>query len=282
MMDNKKAEARKMTDKTLSLVARPRKATGSVALVGAGPGAKDLITLRGLQKVQQADVIFYDRLVDPEIMDFARPEADCIYVGKKPGCHSWPQSRINAALIKAAQCGQRVVRLKCGDPGIFARGAEEIAALEAAGIPFEIVPGVTAASAAAAAQKAVLTERGEVDTLILTTGHLDDGPHAPDWLARLAPGTCVALYMAVSSAPMIAAQLRKLPHREAIEVTIVANAQKPDQQIIPCTPEDLPQALARHNIKNTAMIFLKLPKSAIGTLAYPAQTPQTPRVFQIA
>lgn len=107
---------------------------GSVALVGAGPGSKDLITLRGVQRLQEADIIYYDRLVDPEILDLARRDAERVYVGKAPGCHHWPQDKISGVIVAAAKQGKRVVRLKCGDPGVFARGAEEADALSEAGI----------------------------------------------------------------------------------------------------------------------------------------------------
>ncbi|MEL7211771.1 MAG: siroheme synthase CysG [Pseudomonadota bacterium] len=244
-------------------------AGGSVALVGAGPGAKDLITLRGVQRLQEADVIFYDRLVDPEILELARRDAERIYVGKKPGCHVWPQSKITNMLVAAAQQGQRVVRLKCGDPGIFARGAEELGALKDAGIPVEIVPGVTAASGAAAASGQMLTERGEIDQLVLTTGHLDDGPHAPDWLEQLRPGACVGLYMAVSAAPQIAQTLLKSRYGRAVEIEVVADAQRANQKILSCSAAQLSETLKQNDIRNSAMIFVRLPKSA----AQPVQQP---------
>ncbi len=147
----------------------------AVALVGAGPGSKDLITLRGVQRLQEADVIFYDRLVDPEILDLARRDAERVYVGKSPGCHHWPQDKICRVIVSAALQGKRVVRLKCGDPGVFARGKEEADALAEAGIACEIVPGITAASAASAALGGFLTERGACDTLVLATGQSELG-----------------------------------------------------------------------------------------------------------
>ncbi len=248
---------------------------GSVALVGAGPGAKDLITLRGVQRLQEADVIFYDRLVDPEILELARRDAERVYVGKKPGCHGWPQSKITDMLVAAAQQGQRVVRLKCGDPGIFARGAEELDALNAAGIPVEIVPGVTAASGAAAASGQMLTERGEIDQLILTTGHLDVGPCAPDWLERLKPGACIALYMAVSAAPMIAQSLQRSAYGALVEVEIVADAQRANQKVLRCAPHQLAETLQQNEIRNSAMIFLRLPKSAAQPVRQPLRIVET-------
>lgn len=238
------------------------KPEGRVALVGAGPGAKDLITLRGVRLLQDADVIFYDRLVDPDLLDLARPGAERIFVGKKPGCHSWPQDEITANLIAAAKRGQQVVRLKCGDPGIFARGAEEIAAFKTANIPFEIVPGVTSACGAAAATQTMLTERDVIDTLVLTTGHLSDGECLPDCVVHLQPGTCIALYMAVSAARSIAEHLCRSPFADRIEITAVAEAQTTQQKVIECRPGELADALHRDGIKNTTTIFVRLPRSA--------------------
>ncbi|MCL4157447.1 UNVERIFIED_CONTAM: hypothetical protein GTU68_046618, partial [Idotea baltica] len=177
---------------------------GSVALVGAGPGSKDLITMRGVQRLQEADVIFYDRLIDPEILDLARRDAERVYVGKAPGCHLWPQDKISGVIVTAARQGKRVVRLKCGDPGVFARGAEEADALNAAGIAYEIVPGVTAASAASAALGGFLTERGTCDTLVLATGQSETADKTHNWLKALQPGTRVAVYMGVGAASRIA------------------------------------------------------------------------------
>ncbi len=173
---------------------------GFVSLVGAGPGSADLITLRGLDKIKAADAIYYDRLADPALLLHAPKGALLVNVGKAPGCHTKSQAEINALLVKSAQLGQRVVRLKCGDPGIFARGAEEAEALTAAGIGWDIVPGVTSACAAAAAAGSFLTERGQTERLVLATGHLrhDD---ARDWTATAQAGTTLACYMGVAQSP---------------------------------------------------------------------------------
>ena len=235
---------------------------GSVALVGAGPGARDLITLRGVQRLQEADVIYYDRLVDPEILELARRDAERIYVGKRPGCHSWPQEKITQTMVAAASNGARVVRLKCGDPAIFARSLEEMDALRAAAIPFEIVPGVTAACGAAAASAQTLTERDAIDTLILTTGHFSGGYGVPDAIKNLAPGSCVALYMAVTAAQSVSAHLSAKEGADDICVTIVANAQSDAQIIAICDVQSLPSVLAQHGIKNTATILIKWRKKA--------------------
>ena len=232
---------------------------GSVSLVGAGPGAKDLITLRGVQRLQEADVIFYDRLLDPEILELARRDAERIYVGKAPGCHSWPQEKITQTLVSAAKRGQRVVRLKCGDPGVFARSTEEVAALKANDIPFEIVPGVTAACAAAASLGESLTERGNIDSLVLTTGHLEHGYVVPDAIKDLKQGTCVALYMAVGAAPQIVTQLMHTHHHAALEVQVVAKAARSGQTVFDCALDRLETMLAQHDIQGEAMLFIRWP-----------------------
>lgn len=245
---------------------------GSVALVGAGPGAKDLITLRGVQRLQEADVIFYDRLLEPEILELARRDAERVYVGKSPGCHAWPQDKISRVLVAQAQQGRRVVRLKCGDPGVFARGTEELEALRAAHIPVEIVPGVTAACAAAAAMGAPLTDRGLVDTLVLTTGHLQDGHIVPEAVRAMQPGTQVALYMGVRAARDIAAHFAGCAHSAQIEATIVAHAQRAGQKVVACAVDRLATTLEAEGIQDTAIVFLKWPKVAQSADVHVLQT----------
>lgn len=234
---------------------------GSVSIVGAGPGAKDLITLRGVQRLQEADVIYYDRLLDPEILELARRDAERIYVGKAPGCHSWPQEKITQTLVAAALRGQRVVRLKCGDPAVFARSTEEMEALKARGIPFDIVPGVTAACAAAASLGSSLTERGEIDTLVLTTGHSREGYKLPDAIIDLKPGTCVALYMAVGAAPQIVEGLKARHPNVAFDVQVIAKAQRQGQTVLDCALSDLVNVLESQNVTGEAMLIVRWPNS---------------------
>jgi uroporphyrin-III C-methyltransferase/precorrin-2 dehydrogenase/sirohydrochlorin ferrochelatase len=229
---------------------------GSVSLVGAGPGAKDLITLRGVQRLQEADVIYYDRLVEPEILELARRDAERIYVGKAPGCHHWPQEKISNVIVSAARQGKRVVRLKCGDPGVFARGREEVDALSAANIPYEIVPGVTAASAASAALGGFLTERGTCDTLILATGQFEDPNKAPTWVNTLQAGTRVAVYMGIGSAEKIVTQLKTAGIAKHISIDVVAHAQTPEQITLSCQPDNLVSSLQFNGISNHAILFI--------------------------
>lgn len=234
---------------------------GSVSIVGAGPGASDLITLRGVQRLQEADVIYYDRLVDPAVLELARRDAERVLVGKAPGCHSWPQEKITQTLLAAAKRGQRVVRLKCGDPGIFARSCEELAALKAGGIPCEVVPGVTSACGAAAAAGEPLSERGEIDTVTLVTGHLKEGRHVPACLRNIAPGACVSVYMGVGGAAALAAFYEGKETAQALSVTVVAHAQTPQEIVFHTDIVSLPGMLRTHGIKNTAMITVKWRKS---------------------
>jgi len=231
--------------------------TAAVSLVGAGPGSADLITLRGVQRLQEADIIFYDRLVDPGILELARRDAERVFVGKEPGCHAWPQDRINQVLVSAARQGKRVVRLKCGDPGIFARGAEEAEALKAAGLNYEIVPGVTAASGAAASMGTFLTERGSTDTLVLTTAHKEDGVTVPDWLPELQAGARVAVYMGVRSAAAIQTTLLDAGLIADVDTTVVSKAQTPDETVVHGPASDLCDMINAAQISSPAIIFLQ-------------------------
>ncbi|WP_299723583.1 siroheme synthase CysG [uncultured Tateyamaria sp.] len=235
----------------------PETGPAPVALVGAGPGSSDLITLRGVQRLQEADVIFYDRLVDPGVLELARRDAERVYVGKAPGCHAWPQDRINSLIVSAALRGQRVVRLKCGDPGVFARGAEEAEALVAAGLPYEIVPGVTAASGAAAAVGGFLTERGKTDTLVLTTGRKAHAVERPDWVQHLSARCNVAVYMGVQTAPQIVEALREAGLLGSVQVTAVSNAQRLDQKVLECAAADLVGQIAAQGLVSPAILFLR-------------------------
>lgn len=180
-----------------------RKQIGSVALVGAGPGDPDLLTLKALHALQDADIVFYDALVSPEILSRARRDATKHCVGKRNGRPGEDQDEINRRLIGAAQSGARVVRLKGGDPFVFGRGGEELAALQAAGIPVSVVPGVTAALGCAAEAELPLTFRDEATRLVVLTGHLAKKDAAIDWSGLTDPATTVVIYMGITSAAAI-------------------------------------------------------------------------------
>lgn len=231
---------------------------GSIALVGAGPGARDLLTLRAVQRLQEADVIFYDRLVDPEVLDLARRDADRVFVGKEVGRHAWPQERINGVIVAAARAGKRVVRLKSGDPSVFGRAAEEIEAARAHGIPVEIVPGVTAASAAAAALTRPLTERGETDHLVIATGTCRPGDPDTDWGALARPGATLALYMAMGRVREIRRSLLAAGIEPTAEVEIVSAASTPAQRVVRGRLFSLERDAA--GMPAPAMLFVRRPK----------------------
>ena len=179
------------------LSASRKSATGRVSLVGAGPGDPELLTLKAQRKLKEADVIVYDRLVGPEILEYARRDAMRIPVGKTPGKPSPKQADINAILMREAKAGRHVVRLKGGDPYVFGRGGEEQRALEAQGIPVEVVPGVTAALACAASIGLPLTMRGRNQSITILTGASEDGLPEHDWKALAKPGQTLAIYMGV-------------------------------------------------------------------------------------
>ena len=179
------------------------RAEGMVFLVGAGPGAADLLTLRAQRLLGEADVIVHDRLVGHGVLDLARRDAERIYVGKARANHCLKQEEINALLVRLARAGHRVVRLKGGDPFVFGRGGEEAEALERAGVPYEVVPGVTAALACAAQARIPLTHREASRALMLVTGHTKHGAPDIDFAAAARPGTTLAVYMGVATLPRL-------------------------------------------------------------------------------
>lgn len=185
----------------------PRR-TGRASLVGAGPGAADLLTVRAVDAIRDADVVLYDKLVGPDVLALVRPGARRIDVGKRCGRHAMAQSAINALIVSNAQAGRHVVRLKGGDPFVFGRGGEELESLRAAGVPTEVVPGITATLAAAARLGIPLTHRGASRSLHLITAHgSDDRLPEHDWTALARAGGTLAVYMGVRTLPLLAARL---------------------------------------------------------------------------
>ncbi|PKP64117.1 MAG: uroporphyrinogen-III C-methyltransferase [Alphaproteobacteria bacterium HGW-Alphaproteobacteria-8] len=238
-----------------------------VAIVGAGPGDPGLLTLRAHAHIATADVVIHDRLVGPGVLALARRDAAVIAVGKIPGGPSWAQADINALIVSHAQSGARVVRLKSGDPAVFGRLDEEMDALDAAGVAFEIVPGVTAAAAAAASIKVSLTRRGRNKALRILTGHDVDGFAEQDWRGLAAPGATAAIYMGLRAARFVQGRLMLHGADPATPVTAVENASRGGEKIVSAPLSRLPEALAEAGGRGPAILFVGLsPRGALSAL----------------
>lgn len=214
----------------LSLEGQHR-ALGEVALVGAGPGDAGLLTLRGLQVMQQADVVLYDHLVSPEVLDLVRRDAERICVGKRAGAHSVTQEATNQLLVTLAQQGKQVVRLKGGDPFIFGRG-EELQVVAQAGIPFQVVPGVTAAAGATAYAGIPLTHRDHAQSVTFITGHCRPDGHDLDWQALARGRQTLAIYMGTVKAAAISQQLIAHGRSSTTPVAVIGRGTRVDQQVL--------------------------------------------------
>ena len=216
---------------------------GEITLVGAGPGDSGLLTLRGLQVMQLADVVLYDHLVSEEVLELVRRDADRICVGKRAGAHSVPQEETNQLLVTLAQQGKRVVRLKGGDPFIFGRGGEELQAAQAAGIPFQVVPGITAAAGATAYAGIPLTHRDYAQNVLFITGHCQADSQGIDWPSLARARQTLAIYMGTVKAAEIAAGLIEHGRDAATPVAVIGRGTRQDQQVLTGTLENL-EALA--------------------------------------
>jgi uroporphyrin-III C-methyltransferase/precorrin-2 dehydrogenase/sirohydrochlorin ferrochelatase len=232
VLAGRRRDAERLLDEQLSNLPTGQAVNrGEVYLIGAGPGDPDLLTLRALQLLQQADVVLYDRLVSAAVLDRVRRDARRIDVGKQSGQHRVTQDRIHALLLEHARQGLRVARLKGGDPFVFGRGGEEVDLLQAAGIPVIIVPGVTAALGAAAAIRVPLTQRGVAPavTFVTATG---EGTADLNWQALAAPSQTVVFYMGVAQLPRIVEHLRAQGAPAERPVAIVERATLPEQRLV--------------------------------------------------
>lgn len=231
-----------------------KRCTGKVFLVGAGPGAPDLITLRGADILRRADVVFYDALVHPEVLGLAS-RAEKFAVGKRCGRYATGQQFINKRLADAARKHKVVVRLKGGDPMLFGRAHEEITALAAAGVPCEVVPGVTSALAAAAEANASLTQRGVSRSVAFVTPRVGVGEMPSEWVKCVAAADTAVIYMGAGHALAIAEALIAAGLPRKLPVLVSENASLPDSRRIALTLEELPE-IARYGICGPALIML--------------------------
>lgn len=223
----------------------PEQAQGEIILVGAGPGDSGLLTLRGLQVMQLADVVLYDHLVSDEILDLVRRDADRICVGKRAGAHSVPQEETNRLLVTLAQKGKRVVRLKGGDPFIFGRGGEELQAAQQAGIPFQVVPGITAAAGATAYAGIPLTHRDYAQSVLFITGHCRPDGDGIDWPSLARARQTLAIYMGTVKAAEISQQLIAHGRDASTPVAVIGRGTRQDQQVLTGTLEHLEELAQR-------------------------------------
>ncbi|MCY4113919.1 MAG: uroporphyrinogen-III C-methyltransferase [Chloroflexi bacterium] len=231
---------------------------GTVHLVGAGPGDPGLITVRGRRILESADVVVFDRLVAPELLETARPDAMRVSAGKAPGGRGPSQARINAQIIEHARAGRSVCRLKGGDPFIFGRGAEEIADVAAAGIPWDVVPGVTSAVAAPAAAGIPLTHRDWASTATLVTGHEGkDKDGAPvDWAAVADASGTIVILMGVATLKSTCEQLIAAGRPSSEPVAVIERATWPDQRITLGTLADIAGTAERIGVSNPAVVVV--------------------------
>ena len=247
------AEADRLIEQALMQWQKPK---GEVYLVGAGPGDPELLTLKALRLMQQADVVIYDRLVSPAILELCRRDADKVYVGKARSNHSVSQEGINALLVEYAGKGKRVCRLKGGDPFIFGRGGEEIQELFAAGVTFQVVPGITAASGCAAYAGIPLTHRDYAQSVRFLTGHLKEGSPELPWQELVYPNQTLVLYMGLVGLEKICAQLIAHGQRSDMPVALISNGTTPEQKVVVGTLADIADKVTQHHIQAPTLTII--------------------------
>ncbi len=239
-----------------AMMAACRAACGKVYLVGAGPGDAELLTLKAARLLGQADVVVYDHLVGADVLALIGPEARRLYVGKERSHHSIPQEGINELLVRLAREGRNVVRLKGGDPFVFGRGGEELQVLAAEGIPFEVVPGITAACGVASYAGIPLTHRDYAQSCTFVTGHLKDGSCDLDWPALARPRQTVVIYMGLSGLATICARLVEHGLPASWPAAVVAHGTLAEQQVVCATLGTLADAVAAAGLQSPALTIV--------------------------
>ena len=228
---------------------------GTIHLVGAGPGDPDLLTLRAARLIERAAVIVHDGLVDPSILALARPDAELVSVAKQRARHTMPQEEINALLVRIALSGIDVVRLKGGDPFIFGRGGEEAEAARAAGVPVEVIPGISAANGAAAAAQIALTHR-EASSIVSFVAGQCKGLKEQNWAGLAGKGRTLVIYMGVKTAPMIAEKLMEDGLAPDMPVAVIENGARPQMRVLRAPLAGLPELVEVEAVVSPALIVI--------------------------
>ncbi len=256
MYSGQEKTAAKALEQAVSDATMPASNRGEVYLVGAGPGDPDLLTFRALRLLQQADVVIYDRLVTAPILELARRDADKIYVGKKKSAHTLPQEKINELLVRLAQEGKRVLRLKGGDPFIFGRGGEEIETLMSENIRFQVVPGVTAASGCAAYAGIPLTHRDYAQSVVFATGHLENNSIDLNWQALVQQQQTLVFYMGLTGVETICKELIKHGMSQQTPIALIERGTTHDQVVHIADLATMPQEVKLQSIKPPTLIIV--------------------------
>ncbi len=256
MLTGQRDQAAHLLEEALSQFQNNDHGHGEVYLVGAGPGDPDLLTFKALRLLQQSDVVLYDRLVSPEILALVRRDAELVYVGKRRSDHAVPQEGINELLIRHARAGKRVCRLKGGDPFIFGRGGEEIDDLADAGIEFQVVPGITAASGCAAYSGIPLTHRDYSQSVRFVTAHLKNNTTDLNWDELVAPGQTLVFYMGLVALPEICKQLCAHGSSPDLPIALVEKGTTPDHRVFTGTLSTIEDLIAQHEVSAPTLIIV--------------------------
>ena len=249
-------QAAEELERNIALVKRKKSGMGQVYLVGAGPGDPDLLTFRALRLMQSANVVVYDRLVSPEILDLIRRDAELIYAGKKRNKHTIPQPKINDLLARLATEGKRVVRLKGGDPFIFGRGGEEIETLMARGIPFQVVPGITAASGCASYAGIPLTHRDYAQSCTFVAGYLQDETINLPWEQLIVPNQTLVIYMGLLGLPHLCEKLIQHGASPDLPAALIERGTTPSQRVLTGTLKTLPSVVETSKVTPPTLIIV--------------------------